>query len=71
MDALKKVPPFVKNEDARRLIHYQFIEELSHEEIANALGKTPPQLTKEKGRVVDAIPTELLFRLFRRIRTKK
>jgi DNA-directed RNA polymerase specialized sigma24 family protein len=35
------------------------------------LGKTHRQLTKFKGKVYDAIPRELLFRLFHRIRNKK
>jgi len=71
MNALKKAPPFARNENARRLIQYEFVEKLTHEEIATALGKTSRQLTKFKMRVYDAVPTELLFRLFSKIRTKK
>jgi len=71
VDALKKVPPFAKNKNARRLLQYQFIEGLTHEEIPSALGKTSRQLTKFKTRVYDAVPEGVLFKLFRRIRNKK
>jgi hypothetical protein len=71
MSALEGSPAFVGEENAHRLLHYEFVENLTHEEIAKALGKTPRQLTKFKRKVYDAIPRELLFRLFRRIRNKK
>jgi len=71
MNALKGSPAFVGKENVQRLLHYEFVENLTHEEVAKALGKTPRQLTKFKRKVYDAIPRELLFRLFRRIRNKK
>jgi RNA polymerase sigma factor (sigma-70 family) len=71
INVLKRVPPFARNEKARRLIQYEFVEKLTHEEIASALGKTPRQLTKFKMRIYPAIPTEVLVRLFGKIRTKK
>lgn len=69
--ALKNLPAFVGNEEIERFIQYQFVEDWTHAEIAEALGKTPRQLTKFKSKFYDSIPRELLFRLFHRTRNKK
>jgi RNA polymerase sigma factor (sigma-70 family) len=69
--ALKNVPAFSGNEEIQRFIQYQFVEDWTHAEIGEALGKTGRQLTKFKGKFYDAIPKKLLPRLFDRIRNKK
>jgi RNA polymerase sigma factor (sigma-70 family) len=69
--ALLDVPAFVGNEKAQTFIQYEFVDDLTHEEIAEKMGFTTRQLTKWKPKFYKAIPQTLIDRFFGKRPRKK